>query len=281
MAPPHKPLRSDAERNRERIIAAARLVFARDGLNASMASVAREAGVGIATMFGAFRRRRSWSPPSSPTAWTPTPRRSRSPWRTRTPGTVSSATSRRPARCRAADYGFADVLTMTFPTAKALERRRDEAYASMVELIGRAKATGRLREDFDPSDLVLIHMANAGVVNATGEAAPDAWRRVVALLIQSLEAPARGPLPDSPEHDALYKPCSAPAPGVPPLRSRTRAADLRIGSAHRHKGVDRHGIGPGDRRGRRTRARHGERAVRRRARRGRPRPRPVPSHRGG
>ncbi|WP_231976035.1 hypothetical protein [Streptomyces sp. 3214.6] len=58
---------------------------------------------------------------------------------------------------------------------------------------------------FDPSDLVLIHMANLGVVNACRDAAPDAWRRVVALLIQSFEAPARGPLPASPEHHALYK----------------------------------------------------------------------------
>ncbi|WP_342786934.1 helix-turn-helix domain-containing protein [Streptomyces cyaneus] len=49
-----QPLRSDAERNRERITAAARKVFARDGLGASMASVAREAGVGIATMFRRF-----------------------------------------------------------------------------------------------------------------------------------------------------------------------------------------------------------------------------------
>jgi hypothetical protein len=48
-------------------------------------------------------------------------------------------------------------------------------------------------------------MANAGVVNATGDAAPDAWRRVVALLVQSFETPARGPLPASPEHDALYR----------------------------------------------------------------------------
>jgi hypothetical protein len=106
---------------------------------------------------------------------------------------------------QAADYGFADVLTMTFPTAMAMEERRDEAYAGMVRLIDRAKATGKLREDFDPSDLVLIHMANAGVVNATGDAAPDAWRRVVALIIQSLEAPARGRLPASPEHEALEK----------------------------------------------------------------------------
>ena len=63
-------------------------------------------------------------------------------------------------------------------------------------------------------------MANAGVVNATGDAAPDAWRRVVALMIQSFEAPARGPLPASPEHDALYEPCSAPVRLL--LRNRTR-----------------------------------------------------------
>ncbi|MFF0015727.1 TetR/AcrR family transcriptional regulator, partial [Streptomyces sp. NPDC005374] len=43
------------------------------------------------------------------------------------------------------------------------------------------------------------------VVNATGDAAPDAWRRVVALLIHSLEAPARGTLPAPPGHEPLYK----------------------------------------------------------------------------
>ncbi|MDN0197649.1 hypothetical protein [Streptomyces sp. S.PNR 29] len=53
---------------------------------------------------------------------------------------------------------------------------------------------------------------DAGVVNATGGPAPDAWRRVVALLIQSFEAPARGPLPASPEHDALYQAMLRPGP---------------------------------------------------------------------
>lgn len=73
---------------------------------------------------------------------------------------------------RAADYGFADVLTMSFPTAKALERAPAGAYEGMVQLIGRAKAAGRLRDEFNPSDLIPIHMANASVVNATGDAAP-------------------------------------------------------------------------------------------------------------
>ncbi|MFD5746360.1 TetR/AcrR family transcriptional regulator [Streptomyces sp. NPDC127033] len=200
-----QPLRSDAERNRGRIIAAARRVFARDGLGASMASVAREAGVGIATMFRRFPTKeelvaavfadRMDAYADAVAVGLDDP----DPWHGFT-GYIETACG-----MQAADQGFADVLTMTFPTAKAMEERRAEAYAGMVRLIGRAKAAGRLREDFDPSDLVLIHMANLGVVNACGDAAPDAWRRIVALFIQSLETPARGALPPSPEHDALHK----------------------------------------------------------------------------
>ncbi|MFG2260492.1 hypothetical protein [Streptomyces mirabilis] len=42
-------------------------------------------------------------------------------------------------------------------------------------------------------------------VNACGDSAPDPWHRVVALFIQFVEAPARGLLPPSCEHDALYR----------------------------------------------------------------------------
>jgi AcrR family transcriptional regulator len=200
-----QPLRSDAERNRGRIIAAARAVFGRDGLNASMASVAREAGVGIATLFRHFPAKeelvaavfadRMDAYADAVTVALDDP----DPWHGFT-GYIETACA-----MQAADCGFADVLTTTFPTAKALEKRRNEAYGAMLQLIDRAKAAGRLREDFDPSDLVLLHMANAGVVNATGDAAPDAWRRVAAYFIQSFETPARGPLPDPPAHDALYR----------------------------------------------------------------------------
>lgn len=200
-----QPLRSDAERNRARIIAAARRVFGRDGLNASMASVAREAGVGIATIFRRFPskeelvaavfadRMDAYAEAIAVAIDDP------DPWHGLA-GFIETVCA-----MQAADYGFADVLTMTFPTAKALEERRNEVYDVMVQLIDRAKAAGRLREDFAPEDLVLVYMANAGVVNATGDAAPEAWRRVVTLFIQSFEAPARGPLPDPPEHSALYR----------------------------------------------------------------------------
>ncbi|MGW0202434.1 TetR/AcrR family transcriptional regulator [Nonomuraea sp. NPDC003201] len=199
------PLRSDAERNRERVLAAARTVFARDGLGASMASVAREAGVGIATLFRRFPAKEDLVAAvfadrmDAYVDAVATALADPDPWHGFT-GYLHTVCA-----MQAADRGFADVLTMTFPTAKALEARRKEAYDGAVRLIDRAKAAGHLRDDFTPQDLVLLLMATAGVITATADAASDAWRRVLALMIQSYQAPARGPLPAPPAHTALYR----------------------------------------------------------------------------
>jgi len=170
-----------------------------------MASVAREAGVGIATVFRHFATKeelvaavftdRMDSYADAVDAALADP----DPWHglTRLIETMCAM--------QAADYGFADVLTMTFPTAKALEKRRKESFNAVVRLIDHAKAAGQLRADFASQDLVLIFMANAGVVNATGGSAPNAWRRVLAMILQALEAPARGQLPDPPDDAAIYR----------------------------------------------------------------------------
>jgi AcrR family transcriptional regulator len=52
-----RPLRADARRNYDRIVAAARTVFARDGAGASLDAVAREAGVGVGTLYRHFPKR--------------------------------------------------------------------------------------------------------------------------------------------------------------------------------------------------------------------------------
>jgi len=52
-----RPQRADARRNRERLLAAARTVFAADGASASLQGVAREAGVGIGTLYRHFPAR--------------------------------------------------------------------------------------------------------------------------------------------------------------------------------------------------------------------------------
>jgi AcrR family transcriptional regulator len=200
-----KGLRADAERNRERVLDAARAVFAEQGLDASTNEVARRAGVGVATLFRRFPTRddlvgavfadkmHAYAAAVDEALANP------DPW--------SGFCDYIEAMCRmqAEDRGFADVLTLTFPTAKALEAERNKSAKALEVLINRAKATGKLRDDFAHQDVPLILMANAGVVTATHNAAPEAWRRIVGYLIQSFVASAAQPLPEPPTRTQVYR----------------------------------------------------------------------------
>src|SRR5580692_10620341 len=52
-----KPMRADARRNRERLVSAAREVFAQEGSSVSMEAIAKHAGVGIGTLYRHFPNR--------------------------------------------------------------------------------------------------------------------------------------------------------------------------------------------------------------------------------
>ena len=201
------PLRADAERNRGRIVQAARRRFATDGLTASMASVAREAGVGKATLSRHFATREELISAAFADrmddylALTAQALADPDPWHAFTHYVEAVCAM------QAADRGFATVLSMTFPAAAELEARRSDAYRGFLELITRAKATGHLRVDFASEDLVVLLMANAGVIAATADAAPDSWRRLVGQMLRAFAAPGAPlpPMPDPPPSDGLYR----------------------------------------------------------------------------
>ncbi len=52
-----RPMRADARRNYDKLLAAAREVFAAEGAGASMEAVARKAGVGVGTLYRHFPKR--------------------------------------------------------------------------------------------------------------------------------------------------------------------------------------------------------------------------------
>lgn len=205
--PGETALRVDAERNRERIMAAARRLYATEGLGVSMASVAREASVGKATLSRRFATREDLISAvfadrmDGYVAVIDEALTDPDPWHAFTHFIETIC------GMQAADRGFAAVLTMSFATAVELEARRTQAFVGFLELVRRAKATGHLREDFAPPDLVILLMANAGVIAATGENAPDAWRRLVGQMLCAFAAPGAPipPLPGPPDHAGLYR----------------------------------------------------------------------------
>jgi AcrR family transcriptional regulator len=205
--PGEPALRADAERNRDRIVQAARHRFATDGLAVSMASVAREAGVGKATLSRHFATREDLinavfaDRMDDYLTLTARALADPDPWRAFTCYIESVCAM------QAADRGFATVLSMTFPAADELEARRSEAYQGFLELIARAKATTHLRADFASEDLVVLLMANAGVIAATADAAPDTWRRLVGQMLRAFATPGAPmpPIPEPPSSEALYR----------------------------------------------------------------------------
>jgi AcrR family transcriptional regulator len=196
MTPSDRPrLRTDAERNRTRIIEAATAAFARRGLDVPLEEVADEAGVGIGTLYRRFsgrdeligacfeRRLAEYATAAeealaAPDGWT-----------------GFSGYITRICAMQAADRGLADVLNRSLPNAKALEAHRARGYAVSVRLIERAQAEGSLRADVVAEDVALLFMANAGVIEVTQRAAPDAWRRLVAIFLEGLRSDATGSLP--------------------------------------------------------------------------------------
>jgi len=193
-----RALRADAARNRGRILKAAQRAFAEHGLDVPLEDVAERAGVGIATVYRRFPTRddlivacfehrleeyalAAEEALQAPDGW--------SGFR----GYVE-----RICGMQAADRGLKDVLTRTFPDARALEANRARGYELSVRLIERAQAEGTLRSDLVPEDLVLLLMANAGVVQGMGTAAPDGPRRFVALLLDGLRSEGATELPPPP-----------------------------------------------------------------------------------
>ena len=59
--------------------------------------------------------------------------------------------------------------------------------------------------DFVPEDLIVLLMANAGVINATGDSAPTTWERFVAYMLQVFAVRSAAALPDPPVPRKLHR----------------------------------------------------------------------------
>jgi AcrR family transcriptional regulator len=199
------PLRVDAARNRECLVEAARAVFAEQGLDAPLEEIAHRAGVGIATLYRRFPTREDLIAASFERTMAAYADAVDEALQAESAWTGFRGYVERVCAMQAADRGLRDVLTLTFPGARAFEAQRLRAYEGFTELVRRAQAEGSLRKDFVPEDLMIMLLANAGVVQGTGEAAPTAWKRFVALMLEAMRAERAHTLPTPPTPAQLHR----------------------------------------------------------------------------
>ena len=73
----------------------------------------------------------------------------------------------------------------------------------------------RLRADFVPEDIPLVLMANAGVVAATADHAPESSDRLVGYLLQACAASAADELPPPATPRRMYRALTGTSPADP------------------------------------------------------------------
>ena len=182
--------RSHARRNHERLVAAAREVFAEQGVDASLEAIARRAGVGIGTLYRHFPTRDALVEAiferriGTLVAVADAAAAGSDGW------TAFVEFVERTLELQAGDRVLKDIL-MRYPLQTGrLASARQELRRHVERMLARAQAEGGLRADFTFADLALLLWSFAPVVDATAGVAPHAWRRHLHVLLDGLRAQA-------------------------------------------------------------------------------------------
>lgn len=183
-----RPLRADARRNRDRILAAAVRLFAEPGPAPTFDRIAKEAGVGIATLYRNFPTREALVEAA---------------YRSElvrlcdaAPGLLASGPARAALRAwtgRFLDYttakaGMADALRAAIDSGRnPYAHSREAMLAALTSLLTAGRADGTLRADVTPED---VFAALTGVALAAGgQDQREQAERLLDLLLDGLATP--------------------------------------------------------------------------------------------
>ncbi|MBY8888428.1 TetR/AcrR family transcriptional regulator [Streptomyces sp. PTM05] len=187
--------RADALRNRDKLVAAARAAFTASGDTTPLEAVARDAGVGIGTLYRHFPTREALVEAvyaaelddvtgSVPRLIAELP-----------PVDALRAWMRRYAAFVATKRGMADVLRAGWASGRIAtpdtRRRIGEAIGT---LLARGAEEGTIRDDVAADD-VTVMLLGIFLTAATTEA-PEQTERLLDLVIDALRPPLSGPRPD-------------------------------------------------------------------------------------
>lgn len=179
-------MRADARRNRERLLAEARSVFAAHGTDASLEDVAKRAGVGIGTLYRHFPNRHALLSAVFEDAVGDLLSRSRELLGAPEP-CAALVTWLREIIAHAGEYrGLARALmSVTSDRTSALARCSDPIRQAGAALLARARRR-RVREDVDVNDLLQLTNAIAlAAEEAQGD--PELADRLLQLTLRGLK----------------------------------------------------------------------------------------------
>src|SRR5882757_2154058 len=181
-----RPLRRDAELNRQRIMAAARQVFAARGLDATLDDVARQAGLGVGTVYRRFPNKEALIDAlfeesfasvvglaeraiEHPDAWA---------------GLVGLMTDL--AELQAGDRGLRDLMLSETYGRDRVAQMRDRIQPLMERVVERAHESGQLRADLRAGDLPVLLLMVSATVEFTHLARPEGWRRYATIMLDGM-----------------------------------------------------------------------------------------------
>lgn len=179
--------RTDAEHNRQHIVAVARAGFAEDGLDLPMREIARRAGIGVATLYRHFPARpdlvsavlaeqvRSCAETMRAIQADP------DPWR------ALSRTIHHFGEQQVQNRGLNEALFGSHEAGTAFADQRREHAAALARLVERARTTGAVRQDLSVEDVRVGMMAIAAFHALPAAQAKAAISRLTNLVLAGLK----------------------------------------------------------------------------------------------
>jgi AcrR family transcriptional regulator len=197
-AGPARPLRRDAERNRQRILQAASEVFTERGLQATLDDVARRAGVGVGTVYRRFPGKEALAEAlfaeqiAGIADLADGALADPDPWHGLT-SFLEQAGSR-----LAADRGLRQLFMFSVYGRDQIGHARRQMQPVVTRLLERAQAAGVVRADLRQTDVPMLVFMLTVVADYAGHLRPDLWRRYLGLILDGMQ-PSRATTTELPE----------------------------------------------------------------------------------
>jgi AcrR family transcriptional regulator len=178
-----RPLRSDAERNRRLILETADRMLAQQGAAITLNEIAREAGIGIGTVYRRFPDMQSLFDALFTERFTiylqfaSTASQAAEPGRALTHYLLAAAT------WRAKDPGLDTILANASLSRPEIAEIRDELGRRIDSLVEEAVTAGAVRDDFASTDVYSVLYMLGAVADRTESLSPGAWRRYAVVLL--------------------------------------------------------------------------------------------------